>query len=290
MTPDQYCQDRTGKAGSSFYYSFLFLPADKRREINALYAFCREVDDVVDECSDPQVARTKLQWWRDETDRIYDGVPQHPVGQALRPVVERYGLAREYLHEVIDGMEMDLDETRYPSFKDLALYCQRVAGAVGLLSAEVFGYRDRHTPDYARDLGVAFQLTNILRDVREDAARGRLYIPEDELACHCITTEDFQPGPPSENMRRLLEEQAQRAHNYYDRAFHKLPEADRYAQRGGVIMAEIYRATLRRIQAEGYPVLERRVSLSPLRKLWIAWTTARREARRRRRFERAGRA
>ncbi|HKJ75721.1 MAG TPA: presqualene diphosphate synthase HpnD [Gammaproteobacteria bacterium] len=288
MTPEEYCQERTHRAGSSFYYSFLFLPREKRRDITALYAFCREVDDVVDECRTDEVATTKLQWWRAELDRTYDGTPQHPVTRALQPVIERYGLAREYFHEIIDGMEMDLEESTYASFQDLALYCQRVAGVVGLLSAEIFGYEDRRTLQFAQDLGVAFQLTNILRDVREDAARGRVYIPQDEMACHCITVQDFQPGPLSDGMRRLLTEQAQRAHGYYDRALHKLPEADRHRQRSSLIMAAIYRQTLRRIETEGFPVLERRVSLSPLHKLWLAWRTARYETRRHRRFERHG--
>ena len=288
MTPDQYCQERTQRAGSSFYYSFLFLPREKRRDITTLYAFCREVDDVVDECRTGEVAATKLQWWRAELDRAYDATPQHPVTQALQPVIERYGLAREYFHEILDGMEMDLEEATYASFQDLALYCQRVAGVVGLLSAEIFGYEDRRTLQFAQDLGVAFQLTNILRDVREDAARGRVYIPQDEMACHCITVQDFQPGPLSDGMRRLLQEQAQRAHSYYDRALHKLPETDRYRQRSSLIMAAIYRGTLRRIETEDYPVLERRVSLPPLKKLWLAWRTARYEARRHRRFQRHG--
>ena len=288
MTPDEYCQDRTHRAGSSFYYSFLFLPRDKRRDITALYAFCREVDDVVDECRTAEVAAAKLQWWRSDLDRAYDGTPQHPVTRALQPVIERYGLAREYFHEILDGMEMDLEEATYPGFQDLALYCQRVAGVVGLLSAEIFGYEDRRTLQFAQDLGVAFQLTNIVRDIREDAARGRVYIPQDEMACHCVTVQDFQPGPLSDGMRQLLQEQTRRAHSYYDRAFHKLPDVDRYGQRASLIMAAIYRATLQRIEADGFPVLERRVSLSPPHKLWLAWRTARGEARRQRRRQRGG--
>ncbi|HEX9179817.1 MAG TPA: presqualene diphosphate synthase HpnD, partial [Burkholderiales bacterium] len=182
MSPDQYCQEKAAQSGSSFYYSFLFLPPEKRRAITALYAFCREVDDVVDECSDPILARTKLAWWRQELTGAFAGNPQHPVTRALAPAVERFGLPLEQFQEIIDGMEMDLDQDRYADFRSLALYCHRVAGVVGLLSAEIFGYQDRATLKYAHELGLAFQLTNIVRDVGEDARRGRIYLPMDELA------------------------------------------------------------------------------------------------------------
>ncbi len=280
MTPEQYCQNKAANSGSSFYYSFLFLPPEQRRAITALYAFCREVDDVVDECQDPGVARIKLSWWREEIERVFAGEPQHPVGQALAPAVREFNLAKEYFQEIIDGMAMDLEPVRYASFKDLALYCYRVASAVGLLSAEIFGYQDRHTLKYAHDLGMAFQLTNILRDVGEDARRGRIYLPEDEMAAHGVTAEDLRKGEPSDGLRQLLAFQARRARQYYAQAFAKLPEQDRFAQRSGLIMAAVYLTLLDRIESEGYPVLTRRVRLSPWRKLWIAWRTARREAAR----------
>lgn len=280
MTPEQYCQNKAANSGSSFYYSFLFLPPEKRRAITALYAFCREVDDVVDECHDPGVARVKLAWWREEIERMFAGEPQHPVGQALAPAVREFSLAQEYFQEIIDGMEMDLEPVRYASFKDLALYCYRVASAVGLLSAEIFGYQDRHTLKYAHDLGIAFQLTNILRDVGEDARRGRIYLPEDEMAAHGVTVDDLRKGELTAPLRALLAFQAQRARQYYQKAFAKLPEQDRFAQRSGLIMAAVYLTLLDRIESEGYPVLTRRVRLSPWRKLWIAWRTARREAAR----------
>ena len=181
MTPDEYCQDKAAASGSSFYYSFLFLPPERRRAITALYAFCREIDDVVDECHDAQIAATKLAWWREELARVYAGNPQHPIGQALRPATERFNLPHELLSEIIDGMEMDLTQSRYLDFTALSLYCYRVASVVGLLAAEIFGYQDRHTQKYAHDLGMAFQLTNIIRDVGEDARRGRVYLPLDEM-------------------------------------------------------------------------------------------------------------
>ena len=280
MHPDEYCRGRTPASRSSFYFSFLFLPPQQRRAVTALYAFCRQVDDVVDAELEAEEARAKLQWWREEVDRTFDGAPQHPVTTDLVPVIADYSLAREYFHELIDGMEMDVDHAGYPAFKDLALYCYRVASVVGLMVAEIFGYDERQTLKYAHDLGIALQLTNILRDVREDAHRGRIYIPQDELACYCVSEDDLRQGKWSEGMRELLAHQARRAHHYYETAFHKLPETDRFRQRGGIIMAELYRTTLARIEAQGFPVLARRVRLSPLRKFWIAWRTARRESQR----------
>jgi len=280
MTPDQYCQDKAAKSGSSFYYSFMFLPPPQRQAITALYAFCREVDDVVDECSDPTLAQTKLAWWRNEIDNLFKGNPNHPVTQALQTAIERYNLPQEHFLEIIDGMEMDLSQFSYASFKDLSLYCYRVASVVGLMAAEIFGFEDRQTLKYAHNLGIAFQLTNILRDVAEDSQRGRIYIPLDELERFGVTTDDILNFRDSDNVRKLMAFQAQRAHEYYDKAFSLLPEVDRYRQRTGIIMAAIYQATLQEIEADGLNVLTQRISLTPLRKLWIAWRTARAEKRR----------
>lgn len=280
MTPEQYCEKKAARSGSSFYYSFLFLPTEQRRAIMALYAFCREVDDVVDECSDTVVAEAKLNGWREEIARLYAGEPQHPVTQALQPAVARYSLPQEQLQEIIDGMAMDLTQTRYASFKELSLYCYRVAGVVGLMAAAIFGYEDRRTLKYAHDLGMAFQLTNILRDVGEDAARGRIYLPTDELARFGVSEDDIMARRMTGGMRALLQFQAERAHSYYDKAFAHLPSKDRYRQRSGLIMAAIYLSTLDAIAQQGYPVLHQRVRLPAWRKLWIAWRTARGESRR----------
>lgn len=287
MDPDEYCQQKAAASGSSFYYSFLFLPAGQRRAIIALYAFCREVDDVVDECTDPGVARLKLQWWREEIERGFAGRPQHPVTQALQPALAHYNLPKEYFLEIIDGMEMDLDRHRYASFKELGLYCYRAAGVVGVLAAEIFGYRNRGTLRYATDLGTAFQLTNILRDVREDADRGRIYLPADELQRFGVDPEDILAHRMTEPLRALLQFQAERARDYYRRAFEALPAEDRYAQRSGLIMAEIYLQTLTEIEADGLRVMERRVTLTPLRKLWLAWKVVRREKRLYRHYQRS---
>ncbi|HEX8964084.1 MAG TPA: presqualene diphosphate synthase HpnD [Rhodocyclaceae bacterium] len=273
MTPDEYCQDKASASGSSFYYSFLFLPAARRQAITALYAFCREVDDAVDECSDAGVARAKLAWWRGEVEALYAGRPTHPVTRALAVSIARFALPREQLEEIIDGMEMDLGTVRYPDFKSLHLYCYRVASVVGLLAAEIFGYQDRRTLKYAHDLGLAFQLTNIIRDVGEDARRGRIYLPHDELARFGVTEADILASRTSEGFRALMEFQVARAREHYDRAMSQLPAVDRRRQVAGLIMAAIYRTTLEEIVKDGCRVLTHRLSLPPLRKLWIAAKT-----------------
>ena len=283
MSPDQYCQDKAAASGSSFYYSFLFLPAPQRRAILALYAFCREVDDVVDECRDLGIARRKLDWWREEIEACFRGQPSHPVSRALQAALSQYNLPAEYFQEIVDGMAMDLEQQRYETFSELALYCHRVAGTVGLLSAEIFGYRQRETLKYAESLGTACQLTNIIRDVREDAERGRIYLPLDELLEYKVNPQDILDVRSSDPLRELLEFQARRARDYYARALLQLPEQDRYAQRSGLIMAAIYQTLLGEIEADGYRVMQQRIVLTPLRKFWIAWTTARRERRRHRR-------
>lgn len=273
MTPDQYCQEKAAQSGSSFYYSFMFLPREQRRAITALYAFCREVDDVVDECSDENVARTTLAWWRSEVNSIYTGKPQHPVSQALVKVVKRFNMPQEHLLEIIDGMEMDLQHHDYADFKALQLYCYRVASVVGLLAAEIFGYQDRKTLKYAHDLGIAFQLTNIIRDVGEDARRGRIYLPLDELQQFDVTPGDILEGRESAGFHKLMQFQIERAQRFYDQALAQLPAVDRTSQRTGLIMAAIYRTTLEEIQASGCHVLKERISLTPLRKLWLAVKT-----------------
>jgi len=270
MTPEQYCQDKAAKSGSSFYYSFLFLPMERRLAITALYAFCREVDDVVDECNDAGVARIKLAWWRSEIANMFNDQPQHPVTQALLPATKRYNLAAEHFLEIIDGMEMDLDQNRFADFKSLQLYCYRVASVVGLLSAEIFGYKDRKTLKYAHDLGMAFQLTNIIRDVGEDARRNRIYLPLDEMAQFGVTEADILSYKETEAFSRLMDFQVERARHYYTQAFNELPAIDRKPQRTGLIMAAIYQTLLTEIHNDGCKVLSGRTTLPPLRKLWLA--------------------
>jgi phytoene synthase len=273
MSPDEYCQHRAAGSGSSFYYSFLFLPPERRRAITALYAFCREVDDVVDECNDASLARAKLDWWREEIAKLFAGRPDHPVMRALAPGVAPYGIAAARLNEIIDGMQMDLDQTRYLDFAGLERYCYHAAGVVGILSAGIFGYRDERTLEYARNLGLAFQLTNIIRDVGEDARKHRIYLPMDELRDFGVPAADLLNARHSESFVRLMQYQAHRAGEYYAKALEALPAVDRRTQRPGLIMAAIYRALLEEIERDGFEVLTRRTSLTPLRKFWLAWKT-----------------
>ena len=273
MNPHDYCQDRAAKSGSSFYYSFMFLPPEQRQAITALYAFCREVDDVVDECHDVSLAQIKLEWWRQEVERIFTGTPTHPVGFALQDVLTRFKLPQEQLLEIIDGMAMDLSQTRYLDFKGLQLYCYRVASVVGLLSAEIFGHEHRQTLKYAHDLGLALQLTNIIRDVGEDARRGRIYLPIEDLQRFGVLAKDILEARYSDAFRELMVFQGERAEQFYEQAFAQLPAGDRKAQRPGLVMAAIYRTLLREIAADGFQVLDRRISLTPVRKVWIAGST-----------------
>lgn len=273
MTPDQYCQQRAARGGSSFYYSFLFLPPKPRAAITALYAFCREVDDAVDDASDPGVARTALGWWKEELGRLFDGTPQHPVTRALAPHVGPFGLKRQHFEEVLAGMAMDLEYNRYPDFPTLEVYCYRVAGAVGLLSAAIFGYRNPSTLEYARTLGTALQLTNIVRDIGEDVRRNRIYIPLDELARYEVSADDLILFRETPSVDALVRHQVRRARELYRSALALLAPEDTLAQRPGLIMARIYLRLLDELEAEGSRVVNRRISLTPLRKLWIAWRT-----------------
>jgi phytoene synthase len=273
MSPDEYCQKKAAASGSSFYYSFLFLPPRRRRAITALYAYCREVDDVVDEMQDPAVARARLAWWSDEIGRLYAGDPQHPVTRALAPHLSAFDIRRDSLLLVLEGMAMDLQQNRYLDYAALARYCHNVAGVVGELSAGIFGASQERTYEYARKLGLALQLTNIIRDVGEDARRGRVYLPLDELQRHGVRVADLLEGRYVEGYLPLMRLQAQRARSVYAEALAALPAADRPAQRPGLVMAAIYATLLDEIEREDFRVLHQRVALTPLRKLWIAWRT-----------------
>jgi phytoene synthase len=273
MTPDEYCQQKAAASGSSFYYSFLFLPPERRRAITALYAFCREVDDVVDETLEREIAAAKLAWWRAEVANLFAGNPQHPVTKALLPFIEKFNLSKEHLGDIIDGMEMDLTQTRYLDWTGLERYCYRVASVVGLLAAGIFGYRDARTLEYARNLGIAFQLTNIIRDVGEDARKNRIYLPMADLKEFGVPAADILQARETPQFARLMEFETRRAKQYYADAFGALPASDRKAQRPGLIMAAIYRTLLDEIERDGFHVLAQRTSLTPVRKFWIAWKT-----------------
>lgn len=273
MTPEQYVQDKAAQSGSSFYYAFLFLPPPRRAAITAFYAFCREVDDVVDEVQDPSVAATKLAWWRKEVAVSYGGQPSHPVMKALMPHTETFDIRAEHLVAVIDGCQMDLDQSRYLDYPGLARYCHLVAGVVGEVASGIFGRTQPATVQYAHKLGLAMQLTNIIRDVGDDARRGRIYLPMSELQQFDVKAHEVLHRGYSERFTALMKFQAERAHRCYDAAMALLPEEDRRTQKPGLMMANIYRTLLREIEADNFQVLHQRTSLTPLRKLWIALRT-----------------
>ena len=276
MTPDDYCQKKAAQSGSSFYYAFRMLPEARRLAITAFYAFCREVDNIVDEVSDPAIARTKLMYWRREVDALFMRTAQHPVMQALKPHIEPMRLPQSAFHTVIDGMQQDLEKTRYLNTAELSAYCYQAAGVVGEVSARIFGMSvpdNLKTLEYARTLGEALQLTNIIRDVGEDARRGRIYLPQEDLARFGVSSGALLRCEPDDKFVALMAFQYARAIELYDRALTLRPAEDKRTQRAGLAMGAIYRALLEEIRRDGYRVLEHRVALTPIRKLWIVWKT-----------------
>ena len=271
MRPEQYVQEKAAGSGSSFYYAFLFLPAPRRAAITAFYAFCREVDDVVDEAVDMGVAATKLAWWSEEVKRAFLGNPNHPAMRALLPHAANYGIEERHLQDVIAGCRMDLEQTRYLDYPNLERYCHLVAGVVGEVAARIFGQQAAQTTPYAHTLGQALQLTNIIRDVGEDALRGRIYLPVSELQQFDVKAHEVLKRQYSDRFTALMQFQSRRAHALYDQALQLLPDLDRRSQKPGLMMASIYRTLLREIEATDFQVLHQRVRLTPLRKLWLAW-------------------
>ncbi len=273
MTPSEYVQQKAAASGSSFYYAFLFLHKERRAAITAFYAFCREIDDVVDEVLDPGVAHTKLAWWHAEVLKSYAGTPSHPVMKALMPLAPTYQIEARHLQAVIEGCQMDLVQNRYLDFPNLQRYCHLVAGIVGEVAAQIFGQTDPATTAYAHKLGLAFQLTNIIRDVGEDALRGRIYLPVNELQQFDVKVHEILKREYSDRFTALMKFQTERALATYDEALAMLPPQDRRAQKPGLMMASIYRTLLREISLDNYQVLHQRVSLTPLRKFYLAWKT-----------------
>ena len=273
MTPEQYVQERAAQSGSSFYYAFLFLPPPRRAAITAFYAFCREVDDVVDEVHDPSIAAAKLAWWKQEVAESFAGRPSHPAMKALMPHAPEYGIEATHLAAVIEGCEMDLQQTRYLDFANLKRYCHLVAGVVGEVSANIFGRTEASTIAYAHTLGLAMQLTNIIRDVGDDARRGRIYLPVAELQQFDVKAAEILNREYSDRFVALMDFQSARARATYDTAYALLPPADRRTQKPGLMMGNIYRTLLAEIETERFRVLHQRIALTPLRKLWIAMRT-----------------
>jgi phytoene synthase len=261
----------TRRSGSNFYYAFLFLPRRKREAMYALYAFCRTVDDAVDQGGgSPGDQRRVLAEWRAELRRAYQGRPTQPIAVRLSEVIRDFPIPREHLEAILDGVEMDIDKRRYASFEELYEYCYRVAAAVGLASIEIFGYSDLRARDYAVNLGIALQLTNIMRDLKTDAERGRIYLPLDELRRFGYAEDDLLRGRYTQAFFELMRFQADRTHAYYRAARAALPRVDRRRLAAAEIMGVIYRALLRAIEARRFRVFDRRIRLSTPRRLTLA--------------------
>ena len=259
---------------TSFYYSFLVLPPRKRSAVIAVWDFCRAVDDAVDEAapSDARGAAEQLAMWRGELAACYEPSqpPSTAQGQTLKPVVQEFNLPRTPFEELIRGVEMDLEQTRYATFDDLAQYCRRVASMVGLICVEIFGYRDPATRSYAVNLGMALQLTNIVRDVATDLAGGRIYLPVEDLERFGVTEQALREGRMTPAVRELIRHECERAREYYRRAAADLPAGDARSLVAAEIMGGIYFAILRRIERAGYDVFTRRIRVPRPRRAMIA--------------------
>ena len=277
MNAEKYCRDKTRGSGSSFFYAFLFLPEDQRRGMMALYAFCREVDDIADEIKEQDVALPKLAFWREELGRAFADKPTHPVGKELQWTKKHFTIDEELLAEILDGMLMDVMRKPILKGSDLSLYIYRVAGVVGLLSIEVFGYKERKSRDFATSLGEALQLTNILRDVAEDVRMGRIYIPQEDRMRYRISDQDFKDGECNQAMQELLEEYADKAEAAYRQAIAYLPDEDRESLRPSIVMGTIYYAYMKELRNVQFDVWKHPVHILPLRKIWIAWRSWRYE-------------
>ena len=274
MTPQEYCKQKTKESHSSFLTAFIFLKKEKREALTALYAFCREVDDIADECLDHEIASRKLNWWREEIERLFKSEPQHPVSKALHPFISHFNLSKNYFIEIIDGMEMDVKFNRYESFEQLQLYCYRVASCVGILSANIFGFKNKNTLDFAKNLGIALQLTNIIRDLGEDARRGRIYIPLDELKKLDVSEEEIISLNNSKKIKNLVENQVDRAKQFYGLAIKTLPTEDKKSQKIGLVMGNIYYVLLNEIlKDDPEKILNQKTILPGFRKLRISILT-----------------
>ncbi len=272
------CADITRQSSSNFYYAFMLLPAERRRALYSVYAFCRFVDDVADDESIREPGRL-LARWREELGRVYgEGTPTRAISRALADSVKRFAIPRVHFEELISGMEMDLSRKRYATFEELRSYCYRAASVVGLICIEIFGYTNPRARVYAENLGIACQLTNILRDVKEDADKGRIYLPLEDLARFGVTEDDILKGAYSDAFTRLMEFEARRARDFYDRAQQALPQEDRSTLLTAEAMRLIYGSLLERIVSSNYRVLDRRLSLSTTHKLYLvgrAWAASR---------------
>jgi phytoene synthase len=283
MNVADLCSRLTRQSGTNFYYAFLFLPRPRREALYAVYAFCRTVDDVADvgpqRGFDPERLRDELRAWRREVAHCYgsDGSPEHPIARQLAAAVRAFPIPREALEAIVDGVEMDLDGVRYERAEDLYVYCYRVASAVGLAAIEIFGYSDPRARDYAVNLGIALQLTNILRDVGTDAQTGRVYLPQADLHAFGVSEDDLRRGRYTPAFVQLMERQAGRAHHFYRRARSTRPRSDARTLVAAEVMGSIYFALLQAIEARQFRVFGPRITVPARRKLGIAlrcWLSA----------------
>lgn len=278
-----YCESIAGQSGSSFYYSFLFLTPLQKQAICAIYAFCKTIDDIVDNAQDRDLAKRKLDWWQEEIHKVFNPSPtqplSHPIAIAIQQHRTQFDFKLPYFLDLLQGMQMDLMYQQYATISDLEQYCYNVASTVGLLSIEIFGYENQSTLLFAKKLGLCLQWINIIRDVGEDALRGRIYLPTAELEQYKVSPQDILDLKYSDNFKKLLTAQAQRAENLYQEAMNHLAPADRFNQKTALIMAHIYLKLLDKIKNNEFKTLNQSISLWPIQKLWLAWKTHRYETK-----------
>ena len=279
---EDYCKNHRIAKQSGFYYSLLGLTKVQKKALTSLYVFCREVDDIVDNCKEPAIAEIKINFWLQEIERVFLGNPQHPIGYALFDISRSFPLKKEYFKGILNGMLMDLENKTYSTFESLLPYCYSVASCVGLLVIEILGYTINpknpttsivNMQNFAKNLGTALQLVNIIRDVGEDVRLGRIYLPEEDLLRFSVTEQEIIQGKYSDNFLKLMRYQAERARNFYKLALLALPLEDYHKQRPSLIMAEIYFDLLRELEASHFEVLHQKIKLTKFRKLWMAFST-----------------
>jgi len=271
QSPQAYCKQKTRASGSSFAYAFGFLSKQQCRAMMALYAFCREVDDIADDIEDKKEAERQINQWHDEIEHVFDGQPSHPIGHELYWATQHFDWDKELFYEMLDGMLTDISGKAFIKESDLSLYCYRVAGVVGLLTIELFGYQHRQSRHFATSLGKALQLTNILRDIQEDMQRGRIYLPQSERIRCKVTDQDIHDGTMNENIQNLLTHYAEEAESAYQLAFEQLPIEDRISLRPAIIMAAIYYAQLKRMKSFHFDIWQHSGRIASWRKMLIAW-------------------
>jgi len=268
---DDEAKNIAKKSKSSFYYAFSLLPQEKRDAMNTVYAFCRQTDDIVDDLGDTEeIKYEKLRKWRLELEKAINGVSEYQLFNRLIRSIKQFNIPFEPFFELIKGMEMDLQQKRYLSFDDLSLYCYRVASTVGLMCIEIFGYKNKSTKDFAVNLGLALQLTNILRDVKADAEKGRIYLPQEDLNRFDYSEKDLMNNVYSNNFIQLMKYESERARIYFDKANHNLTKEDKYSMFAARAMQHIYSKLLQKIEARNYNVFEQKIKVSSFEKVGIS--------------------